>query len=79
LELAERPVVVQLDQQPCYSHPANQATGLICDQNGNLKWLLLSQSFPVPLRRVKYIDPKKQAARILDQPIHAACYLGALQ
>jgi hypothetical protein len=41
-----------------YSHPVDRATGLICDQTVILSGFYSHKGFPVPLRRIKYIDPK---------------------
>src|SRR5712672_2323156 len=41
-----------------YSHPVDRATGLICDQTVILSGYYSHKGFPVPLRRIKYIDPK---------------------
>jgi hypothetical protein len=41
-----------------YSHPVDRASGLICDQTVILSGYYSHKGFPVPLRRVKYIDPK---------------------
>jgi hypothetical protein len=41
-----------------YSHPIDRATGLICDQTVVLSGFYSHKGFPVPLRRVKYRDPK---------------------
>jgi hypothetical protein len=40
-----------------YSHPVDRATGLICDQTVILSGYYSHKGFPVPLRRIKYIDP----------------------
>jgi hypothetical protein len=36
----------------------DRATGLICDQTVILSGYYSHKGFPVPLRRIKYIDPK---------------------
>jgi hypothetical protein len=41
-----------------YSHPVDRATGLICDQTVILSGFYSHKGFPVPLRRIKFIDPK---------------------
>src|ERR1700674_5305581 len=41
-----------------YSHPVDRTTGLICDQTVILSGYYSHKGFPVPLRRIKYIDPK---------------------
>jgi hypothetical protein len=41
-----------------YSHPVDRATGVICDQTVILSGFYSHKGFPVPLRRIKYIDPK---------------------
>ena len=41
-----------------YSHPVDRTTGLICDQTVILSGFYSHKEFPVPLRRIKYIDPK---------------------
>ena len=41
-----------------YSHPVDRTTGLICDQTVILSGFYSLKEFPVPLRRIKYIDPK---------------------
>jgi hypothetical protein len=41
-----------------YSHPVDRATGLICDQTVILSGFYSHKGFPVPLRRIKYFDPK---------------------
>jgi hypothetical protein len=41
-----------------YSHPVDRSTGLICDQTIVLQGFYSHQSYPVPLRRVKYRDPE---------------------
>lgn len=41
-----------------YSHPVDRASGLICDQTVILSGYYSHKGFPVPLRRIKYIDPK---------------------
>jgi hypothetical protein len=41
-----------------YSHPVDRETGLICDQTVILSGFYSHKGFPVPLRRIKYIDPK---------------------
>jgi lambda repressor-like predicted transcriptional regulator len=40
-----------------YSHPVDRSSGLICDQTIVLQGFYSHQSYPVPLRRVKYRDP----------------------
>ena len=41
-----------------YSHPVDRASGVICDQTVVLSGYYSHQGFPVPLRRIKYRDPK---------------------
>ena len=41
-----------------YSHPVDRTTGLICDQTVILSGFYSHKDFPVPLRRIKFIDPK---------------------
>ena len=41
-----------------YSHPVDRTSGLICDQTVILSGFYSHKGFPVPLRRIKYIDPK---------------------
>jgi uncharacterized protein DUF4372/DDE family transposase len=41
-----------------YSHPVDRSSGLICDQTIVLQGFYSHQSYPVPLRRVKYRDPE---------------------
>lgn len=41
-----------------YSHPVDRETGLICDQTVVLSGFYSHKDFPVPLRRIKYRDPK---------------------
>jgi Domain of unknown function (DUF4372)/Transposase DDE domain len=41
-----------------YSHTVDRSTGLICDQTIVLQGFYSHQSYPVPLRRVKYRDPE---------------------
>ena len=41
-----------------YSHPVDRATGLICDQTVILSGYYSRKGFPVPLRRIKFSDPK---------------------
>src|SRR6202171_4294696 len=41
-----------------YSHPVDRTSGLICDQTVILSGYYSHKGFPVPLRRIKYIDPK---------------------
>jgi hypothetical protein len=41
-----------------YSHPVDRSTGLICDQTVVLTGYYAHKDFPVPLRRIKYRDPK---------------------
>src|SRR5271169_4967200 len=41
-----------------YSHPVDRATGLICDQTVILSGFYSHKGSPIPLRRIKYIDPK---------------------
>jgi hypothetical protein len=41
-----------------YSHPVDRVSGLICDQTVILSGYYSDKGFPVPLRRIKYIDPK---------------------
>ena len=41
-----------------YSHPVDRTTGLICDQTIVLSGFYAHKDFPVPLRRIKYRDPK---------------------
>jgi len=40
-----------------YSHPVDRTSGLICDQTVILSGYYSHKGFPVPLRRIKYIDP----------------------
>jgi hypothetical protein len=40
-----------------YSHAVDRSTGLICDQTIVLQGFYSHQSYPVPLRRVRYRDP----------------------
>jgi hypothetical protein len=39
-------------------HSVDRATGLICDQTVILSGYYSHKGFPVPLRRIKYVDPK---------------------
>ena len=41
-----------------YPHPVDRTSGLICDQTVILSGFYSHKGFPVPLRRIKYIDPK---------------------
>ncbi len=41
-----------------YSHPVDRTSGLICDQTVVLSGFYSHKGFPVPLRRIKYRDPK---------------------
>ena len=41
-----------------YSHPVDRASGVICDQTVVLSGFYSHKGFPVPLRRIKYRDPK---------------------
>jgi len=41
-----------------YSHTVDRASGLICEQTVILSGYYSHKGFPVPLRRIKYIDPK---------------------
>ena len=41
-----------------YSHPVDRASGLICDQTVILSGYYSHKGFPVPLRRIKFRDPK---------------------
>jgi hypothetical protein len=41
-----------------YSHPVDRSSGLICDQTVILSGYYSHKGFPVPLRRIKYRDPK---------------------
>jgi len=41
-----------------YSHPVDRASGLICDQTVILSVYYSHKGFPVPLRRIKFRDPK---------------------
>lgn len=40
-----------------YSHPVDRNTGLICDQTITLSSFYPARDYPVPLRRIRYIDP----------------------
>jgi IS4 transposase len=46
-----------LKAERCCSHPVDRTTGLICDQTVTLRGFYSHKEFPVPLRRIKYIDP----------------------
>jgi hypothetical protein len=41
-----------------YSHPVDRASGLACDQTVILSGHYSHKGFPVPLRRIKFRDPK---------------------
>ncbi len=41
-----------------YSHPVERASGVVCDQTVVLSGFYSHKGFPVPLRRIKYRDPK---------------------
>ena len=41
-----------------YPHPVDRSTDLICDRTVVLSGYYSHKSFPVPLRRIKYIDPR---------------------
>jgi hypothetical protein len=41
-----------------YSHPVDRASGVICDQTVILCGFYSHKDFPLPLRRIKYRDPK---------------------
>lgn len=41
-----------------YSHPVDRATGLICDQTILLNGQYTGETYPEPLRRIRYRDPE---------------------
>jgi hypothetical protein len=41
-----------------YSHPVDKSTGLRCDQTIVLTGTLSATDYPVPLRRIRYVDPE---------------------
>ncbi len=43
-----------------YSHPVDRTSGVICDQTIVLSGFYSHKGFPVPLRRIKYRDPKTE-------------------
>ncbi len=43
----------------------DRVTGLICDQTVILSGFYPHKGFPVPLRRIKYIDPKTHKHLVL--------------
>jgi IS4 transposase len=47
-----------LNAERRYSHRVDRSTGLICDQTVVLTGFYAHKDFPVPLRRIKYRDPK---------------------
>jgi hypothetical protein len=47
-----------LNAERRYSHPVDRSTGLICDQTVVLTGFYAHKDFPVPLRRIKYRDPR---------------------
>jgi hypothetical protein len=43
--------------QRLYSNPTDKAHGVLCDQTVRLGWIYSRQSYPDPLRRIRYLDP----------------------
>ena len=47
-----------LEAERRYSHPVDRSEWSDLRSNRDLEWLLFHKGFPVPLRRIKYRDPK---------------------
>jgi len=48
-----------------YSHPVDRTTGLLCDQTILLTGVATAESYPQPLRRIRFKDPKSGKSLVL--------------
>jgi hypothetical protein len=50
-----------IDARRVYPHPADRASGVICDQRVMLNGFCSAEKYPDHLRRIRFNDPARQA------------------